>query len=185
MKRIYDKVCFMDTSELYKSVAYLLDKTEARQTSANEIITDYLRTHRYLTADERQSILDLVWTVIRARARLLYAWPEQDWLGRVRLLAEQGAHIIKTYYCENFEQITAACPVPIVIAGGKKIPENEALDMAYRAVSQGAAGVDMGRNVLQAECPKAMLRAIRMVVHENAKPEEAFKAYELWKKDVK
>lgn len=37
-----------------------------------------------------------------------------------RLLAEQGAHIIKTYYCENFEQITAACPVPIVIAGGKK-----------------------------------------------------------------
>ena len=67
----------------------------------------------------------------------------------------------------------------------KKIPENEALDMAYRAVSEGAAGVDMGRNVLQAECPKAMLRAIRMVVHENAKPEEAFKAYELWKKDVK
>ena len=102
-----------------------------------------------------------------------------------RLLAETGAHIIKTYYCENFEQITAACPVPIVIAGGKKIPENEALDMAYRAVSEGAAGVDMGRNVLQAECPNAMLRAIRMVVHENAKPEEAFKAYELWKKDVK
>ena len=102
-----------------------------------------------------------------------------------RLLAETGAHIIKTYYCENFEQITAACPVPIVIAGGKKIPEKEALEMAYRAVSEGAAGVDMGRNVLQAECPMAMLRAIRMVVHENAKPEEAFKAYELWKKDVK
>ena len=102
-----------------------------------------------------------------------------------RLLAETGAHIIKTYYCENFEQITAACPVPIVIAGGKKIPEKEALEMAYRAVSEGAAGVDMGRNVLQAECPKAMLRAIRMVVHENAKPEEALKAYELWKKDVK
>ena len=51
-----------------------------------------------------------------------------------RLLAEQGAHIIKTYYCENFEQITAACPVPIVIAGGKKVPEPEALDMAYRCL---------------------------------------------------
>ena len=62
-------------------------------------------------------------------------------------MAEQGAHIIKTYYCENFEQITAACPVPIVIAGGKKVPEPEALDMAYRAVNEGAAGVDMGRNV--------------------------------------
>ena len=98
-----------------------------------------------------------------------------------RLLAEQGAHIIKTYYCDNFEQITAACPVPIVIAGGKKIPENEALEMAYRAVSEGAAGVDMGRNVLQAECPLAMLRAISMVVHENAKPQEAFHAYEVWK----
>ncbi len=102
-----------------------------------------------------------------------------------RLLAEQGAHIIKTYYCDNFEQVTAACPVPIVIAGGKKIPENKALEMAYRAVNEGAAGVDMGRNVLQSECPSAMLQAIRMVVHENAKPEEAFHAYELLKKDVK
>lgn len=64
-----------------------------------------------------------------------------------RLLAETGAHIIKTYYCDNFEQVTAACPVPIVIAGGKKIPERDALEMAYRAVNEGAAGVDMGRNV--------------------------------------
>ena len=102
-----------------------------------------------------------------------------------RLLAEQGAHIIKTYYCENFEQITAACPVPIVIAGGKKVPEPEALDMAYRAVNEGAAGVDMGRNVLQAECPSAMLQAIRMVVHENVKPEAAYKAYQTLMKDVK
>lgn len=102
-----------------------------------------------------------------------------------RLLAEQGAHIIKTYYCENFEQITAACPVPIVIAGGKKVPKPEALDMAYRAVNEGAAGVDMGRNVLQAECPSAMLQAIRMVVHENVKPEAAYKAYQTLMKDVK
>lgn len=72
-----------------------------------------------------------------------------------RLLAETGAHIIKTYYCDNFEQVTAACPVPIVIAGGKKIPERDALEMAYRAVNEGAAGVDMGRNVLQAAAPKA------------------------------
>ena len=96
-----------------------------------------------------------------------------------RLLAEQGAHIIKTYYCDNFEQITAACPVPIVIAGGKKIPEKDALEMAYRAVREGAAGVDMGRNVLQAAKPGAMLQAIRMVVHEDATPEAAYKAYEL------
>ena len=102
-----------------------------------------------------------------------------------RIVAEMGANIIKTYYCENFEQITAACPVPIVIAGGKKVPEPEALDMAYRAVNEGAAGVDMGRNVLQAECPSAMLQAIRMVVHENVKPEAAYKAYQTLMKDVK
>ena len=95
-----------------------------------------------------------------------------------------GKEIIKTYYCDNFEQVTAACPVPIVIAGGKKIPERDALEMAYRAVNEGAAGVDMGRNVLQAAAPKAMLRAIRMVVHENATPEAAYHAYELWQKDV-
>jgi len=100
-----------------------------------------------------------------------------------RLLSELGAHIIKTYYCENFEQITAACPVPIVIAGGKKVPELDALQMAYRAISEGAAGVDMGRNVLQAESPVAMLKAIRMVIHEGAKPEEAYKAYQLMKED--
>ncbi len=94
-----------------------------------------------------------------------------------RLLAEHGAHIIKTYYCDNFEQVTAACPVPIVIAGGKKVPEKEALEMTYRAINEGAAGVDMGRNVLQAENPHAMLKAIRMVVHEDAKPETAYEAY--------
>ncbi len=94
-----------------------------------------------------------------------------------RLLAELGAHIIKTYYCEHFEQVTAACPVPVVIAGGKKIPEAEALEMAYRAVKEGAAGVDMGRNVLQAAKPAAMLKAIAMVVHQGAKPQEAYQAY--------
>ena len=82
-------------------------------------------------------------------------------------------------------EITSACPVPIVIAGGKKVPELEALDMAYCAICEGAAGVDMGRNVLQAECPSAMLQAIRMVVHENAKPKAAYKAYQTLMKDVK
>jgi len=94
-----------------------------------------------------------------------------------RLLAELGAHIIKTYYCEDFEKVTSACPVPIVIAGGKKIPEKDALQMAYRAISEGAAGVDMGRNVLQADKPAAMLQAIHMVIHENMKPEKAYEEY--------
>jgi putative autoinducer-2 (AI-2) aldolase len=92
-----------------------------------------------------------------------------------RICAELGASYIKTYYVsEGFETITASCPVPIVIAGGKKIPKLEALRMAYQAVQQGAAGVDMGRNIFQSEDPLAMIRAVRKVVHEDMKPEEAY-----------
>lgn len=66
-----------------------------------------------------------------------------------RIVAEMGANIIKTYYCENFEEVVAACPVPIVVAGGKKLPEKEALTLAYNAISGGAHGVDMGRNIFR------------------------------------
>jgi len=95
-----------------------------------------------------------------------------------RVCAENGAHVVKTYYCEkDFEQVTNSVPVPIVIAGGKKLPEKEALDMAYRAISEGAAGVDMGRNIFQADNPIAMIKAVREVVHNGAKPDAAFKLY--------
>jgi putative autoinducer-2 (AI-2) aldolase len=95
-----------------------------------------------------------------------------------RICAENGAQVIKTYYCTpGFERVTAACPVPIVIAGGKKLPELEALQMAYEAIDQGAAGVDMGRNVFQAECPVAMIKAVRAVVHDGEKPPRAFEMY--------
>jgi len=95
-----------------------------------------------------------------------------------RMLAELGASIIKTYYCEDFEKVTAACPVPVVIAGGKKLPEAEALEMAHRALSEGAAGVDMGRNVFQAQAPVAMIRALRAVVHQGYSGKHAFELYE-------
>ncbi|MBN1380549.1 MAG: 3-hydroxy-5-phosphonooxypentane-2,4-dione thiolase [Deltaproteobacteria bacterium] len=95
-----------------------------------------------------------------------------------RICAELGAHYIKTYYVENdFETVTASCPVPIVMAGGKKIPELDALTMAYNAVQQGASGVDMGRNIFQSEVPAAMLKAVRAVVHDNASPAAAFDLY--------
>lgn len=95
-----------------------------------------------------------------------------------RIAAEMGANIIKTYFVEDgFERITAGCPVPIVIAGGKKLPENEALDMCFRAIDQGASGVDMGRNIFQSEDPVAMMKAIRAVVHGG---ESAAQAYQLF-----
>ena len=95
-----------------------------------------------------------------------------------RICAELGAQYIKTYYVEDgFDTIAACCPVPIVIAGGKKIPEPDALRMAHNAIQQGASGVDMGRNIFQAESPSAMIRAVRAVVHDNETPEKAFEMY--------
>jgi putative autoinducer-2 (AI-2) aldolase len=95
-----------------------------------------------------------------------------------RICAELGASYVKTYYVsDGFETVTASCPVPIVIAGGKKVPEVDALRMAHDAVTRGAAGVDMGRNIFQSEDPAAMIRAVRRVVHDNATPEEAFDFY--------
>ena len=96
-----------------------------------------------------------------------------------RICAEIGAHYVKSYYFEpGFEKVVAGCPVPIVIAGGKKLPELEALEMAYKAVEQGAAGVDMGRNIFQSDCPVGMIQAVGAVVHKNEKPEQAIKIYE-------
>ncbi|MGD9300802.1 MAG: 3-hydroxy-5-phosphonooxypentane-2,4-dione thiolase [Desulfobacterales bacterium] len=95
-----------------------------------------------------------------------------------RICAELGAHYIKTYYIDDgFETVAASCPVPIVMAGGKKIPEPDALTMAYNAVQQGASGVDMGRNIFQSEDPVAMIQAVKAVVHDNETPDKAFDLY--------
>jgi putative autoinducer-2 (AI-2) aldolase len=95
-----------------------------------------------------------------------------------RICAELGAQFVKTYYCaEGFEKVTAGCPVPIVMAGGKKLPESDALEMAYRAVQEGAAGVDMGRNIFQSQAPAAMLQAVGKVVHEDASPGDAYELF--------
>jgi len=94
-----------------------------------------------------------------------------------RIVAELGAHIIKTYYCDNFEEVVAACPVPIVVAGGKKLPEEEALLLACRSMQGGARGLDMGRNIFQSEHPVAMAQAIRKIVHEGFTHKEAYQLY--------
>jgi putative autoinducer-2 (AI-2) aldolase len=95
-----------------------------------------------------------------------------------RIIAELGAQYVKTYYTDDgFETVTASCPVPIVMAGGKKLPELEALTMAYNAVQQGAAGIDMGRNIFQSEAPLAMISAVHAVVHKNLKPADAFETF--------
>ena len=95
-----------------------------------------------------------------------------------RIAAELGAHYVKTYFVEEgFEKVAAGCPVPLVIAGGKKLPEREALEMAWKAIDQGAAGVDMGRNIFQSEDPVAMIQAVSKVVHENLTADQAYACF--------
>jgi putative autoinducer-2 (AI-2) aldolase len=94
-----------------------------------------------------------------------------------RMAAEIGAHFVKTYYCEDFYKVVEGCPVPIVIAGGKKIPERDALQMTENAIKEGASGVDMGRNIFQSDNPVGMIKAVRAIVHKGASAEEAFEIY--------
>lgn len=103
-----------------------------------------------------------------------------------RILAELGATYVKTYYVDkDFDKVTAACPVPIVMAGGTKVPEPDALQMAYNAIQEGAAGVDMGRNIFQSEAPIAMIEAVGKVVHEGEKPEQAYDFFLSRKEEMK
>jgi len=95
-----------------------------------------------------------------------------------RVAAEQGAHIVKTYYCDNFEKVVQSCPVPIIVAGGKKIPERDALQLTFNAIKGGAVGVDMGRNIWQSDHSVAMIRAVRSIVHGNSNVDQAFKLYQ-------
>ena len=101
-----------------------------------------------------------------------------------RICAELGAAVVKTYFVPGFEAVTAACPVPIVIAGGKKLPELDALQMAYDAIDQGASGVDMGRNIFQSDAPIAMIRSVREVVHNGMRPQEAYELYNTLKDEA-
>ena len=89
-----------------------------------------------------------------------------------------GAHIVKTYYCDDFEQLIESCPIPVIIAGGKKTPEMEALELTHNSVKGGAVGVDMGRNIFQSDSPVGMIKAVRAIVHENVSVKDAFKIYE-------
>jgi len=102
-----------------------------------------------------------------------------------RVCAENGATFVKTYYCETgFESVVNTCPVPIVIAGGKKLPEKEALELAYNAINDGAAGVDMGRNIFQSDAPVAMIKAVRHIVHNNGSVKDGLDIYNTIKNEA-
>ena len=103
-----------------------------------------------------------------------------------RIAAEFGAHLVKTYYCENFEKVVDSCPVPVIIAGGPKLAtELDALKLTYDAIQAGAAGVDMGRNIWQSDHPVAMIKAVKAIVHQNLKVKEAQELFNKLKTEPK
>ncbi len=95
-----------------------------------------------------------------------------------RIAAELGAQVVKTYYCDGFDKIVNGCPVPVVIAGGKKIEERDALRLAHDAVSAGAVGVDMGRNIFQSQWPVPMIRAVRSIVQDGVSDAQAWDSFQ-------
>jgi putative autoinducer-2 (AI-2) aldolase len=63
----------------------------------------------------------------------------------------------------------------VIIAGGKKLEKDvDVLESTFNAIRDGAAGVDMGRNIWQSEYPVAMIKAVRSIVHENFSVKEAY-----------
>jgi putative autoinducer-2 (AI-2) aldolase len=91
-----------------------------------------------------------------------------------RIVAELGAKVVKTYWCENFEKVTVGCPVPVVMAGGPKCEtELEVFNFVHDGMQRGAIGVNLGRNVWQNPHPVAMAKSLNAVIHKNATPKEA------------
>ncbi|MDO9303378.1 MAG: hypothetical protein Q7T89_18460, partial [Anaerolineales bacterium] len=103
-----------------------------------------------------------------------------------RVCAEQGAAVVKTYYCDDFEKVVQGCPVPVVIAGGPKTENDlEVMEFVYNGIQSGAIGVNLGRNIWQNESPEGMARALQAIIHENFTPKEAYGLYEEMKNGAK
>ena len=157
--------------------------------SAIELNADCMAVQTFIGADGQLSSLDNLNQVINAGMR--YSVPtlgvcavgkdmartDRFFKLATRIIAEMGVQVVKTYDCENFEEVVAACPVPIVVAGGKKLPEDEALKLAYNVMRKGAHGVDMGRNIFQSEHPVEMAQAVSKIVHEGFTDKEALEFF--------
>ena len=103
-----------------------------------------------------------------------------------RIAAELGARVVKTYWCENFDKVVDGCPVHVVIAGGPKTDtELEVFEFVYDGMQKGAIGVNLGRNIWQNQYPVAMIKALRSIIHEDAKPKEANDLYNSLQKEKK
>jgi putative autoinducer-2 (AI-2) aldolase len=96
-----------------------------------------------------------------------------------RIVAELGARVVKTYWCENFEKVVNGCPVPVIMAGGPKCEtEKEVFEFVHDGMQKGAIGINLGRNVWQNPNPVAVAKALQAIIHKNAPVKEAVEIFE-------
>lgn len=101
-----------------------------------------------------------------------------------RIAAELGADIVKTYYCEGFEEVVKKTPVPIIVAGGPKLDTyRDVLELCYNSIQCGAIGVDMGRNIWQSDYPEAITMGVAHILHKNATVKEGLELVESMSND--
>jgi len=97
----------------------------------------------------------------------------------VRIAAELGGDIIKTYYNsdkEGFKRILkVAGKSKVVIAGGEKIPDMNFLKRTEEVISLGIDGIAVGRNVFQSKRPFTLSKALSKIIFDNATAEEAMR----------
>lgn len=96
----------------------------------------------------------------------------------IRSASELGADMIKAYLPTNIEIMKEAVkksPAPICLAGGEATSGRAVLELAKMSMDAGIAGLCFGRKIFQYKDPTAMVRALSLIVHENADVEEAFK----------
>jgi putative autoinducer-2 (AI-2) aldolase len=96
-----------------------------------------------------------------------------------RIVAELGARVVKTYWCENFDKVVNGCPVPVIMAGGPKCEtEKEVFEFVHDGMEKGAVGINLGRNVWQNPNPVAVAKALKAIVHKNASVDQAVEIFE-------
>lgn len=151
-------------------------KTESEATDARNV-EDFCK----LTEEAHQLGLPVIgeFFPVQAEELPLDELQEQVYTG-CRIISELGADLIKTFHTPQFARVTEAVPIPILTLGASKLPkESQALELARRAIDDGARGVVFGRNVLQAKDPARFVAALCDVVKREADPKETVAKYEL------
>jgi DhnA family fructose-bisphosphate aldolase class Ia len=101
--------------------------------------------------------------------KLTTAYGPEYLLRNSRLCAELGADIVKTNWIDDvtvFERLVRATSVPVVLAGGSRVTDEELLRRMDLARKAGAIGCSVGRNIFQHQNPMAITRSLSRIFRD-------------------